>query len=206
MQNNTHKQLYGKRSGIQTHDPRYSFQIQAVYFILNIIPIFLLIPLFISSLSLPSHPLSYYSSSFLLTLPILFLHPLSAFWSPLSVPFWARKVYVASHLHFINFAAYLDKGEHNIIAVDWSRLSPGPCYPSAVYNTRFAGKCIAQLVEALRLDGASNIHLVGFSLGAHVAGFAANALRPYKLPRITGMFALCLGAHVTGFAAKSLPY
>lgn len=83
--------------------------------------------------------------------------------------------------------AYLDKGEYNIIAVDWSRLSPGPCYPSAVYNTRFTGKCIAEMVEALRLDGASDIHLVGFSLGAHVTGFAANSLRPYKLPRITGL-------------------
>ncbi|XP_069686188.1 uncharacterized protein [Periplaneta americana] len=83
--------------------------------------------------------------------------------------------------------AYLKEGEYNVIAVDWSRLGPGPCYPTAVYNARFVGKCIAQHIQTLRLLNASDIHLVGFSLGAHVASFAANNLRPYKLPRITGL-------------------
>ncbi|KDR21675.1 probable phospholipase A1 magnifin [Zootermopsis nevadensis] len=83
--------------------------------------------------------------------------------------------------------AYLDEGDHNVIAVDWSRLCPGPCYPSAVYNAKFTGKCIAQFLQELRLVGASDVHVVGFSLGAHVAGFAANNLRPYRLPRITGL-------------------
>jgi dienelactone hydrolase len=55
-----------------------------------------------------------------------------------------------------------------------------------VYNAKFTGKCIAQIVDALRMDGASDIHIVGFSLGAHVAAFTANNLRPYILPRITG--------------------
>jgi len=82
--------------------------------------------------------------------------------------------------------AYLDKGQYNIIAVDWSRLCPAPCYPSATYNAKFAGICIAQIVDALRMDGASNIHIIGFSLGAQVAAFTANNLRPYILPRITG--------------------
>jgi esterase/lipase len=42
------------------------------------------------------------------------------------------------------------------------------------------------MVQELRLYGASDIHVVGFSLGGQVAGFVANNLRPYKLPRITG--------------------
>lgn len=83
-------------------------------------------------------------------------------------------------------SAYLDRGQHNIIAVDWSRLCPAPCYPSAVYNTKFTGKCIAQIVDALRMYGASSIHIIGFSLGAQVAAFTANNLRPYALSRITG--------------------
>ena len=83
-------------------------------------------------------------------------------------------------------SAYLEAGQHNIIAVDWSRLCTGPCYPIAVYNAKFTGKCVAQIVDALRMDGASQIHILGFSLGAHVAAFTANNLRPYILPRITG--------------------
>lgn len=71
--------------------------------------------------------------------------------------------------------------------MDWEKLCPGPCYPSAVYNTRHVGVCVAQLVERLRDLHITDIHLIGFSLGAHVAGFAANNLRPYKLPRITGL-------------------
>lgn len=90
-------------------------------------------------------------------------------------------------------SAYLDEGDHNVIAVDWSRLCPGPCYPSAVYNAKFTGKCIAQFLQELRLVGASDVHVVGFSLGAHVAGFAANNLRPYRLPRITGTRSNWLG-------------
>ena len=82
--------------------------------------------------------------------------------------------------------AYLDKGQHNIIAVDWSRLCPAPSCPSAAYNAKFTGKCIAQIVDALRMEGVSNIHIIGFSLGAHVAAFTATSLRPYILPRITG--------------------
>ncbi|KAJ9580488.1 hypothetical protein L9F63_024331, partial [Diploptera punctata] len=81
--------------------------------------------------------------------------------------------------------AYLEEGEYNVFAVDWSNLCPGPCYPTAVYNTRFTGKCIAQFIQSLRLQGATDLHVIGFSLGAHVTGFTANNLRPYKLPRIT---------------------
>jgi pimeloyl-ACP methyl ester carboxylesterase len=148
----------------------------------------MLILLIISSLSPPIQPLplcspSYFSST------LRFPSPICLPSSPCPSSHLAFPGLEASRPNpfmYHNFAAYLDKGEHNIIAVDWSRLSPGPCYPSAVYNTRFIGKCIAQMVEVLRLEGASDIHLVGFSLGAHVAGFAANSLRPYKLPRITG--------------------
>ncbi|XP_044733591.1 phospholipase A1-like [Chrysoperla carnea] len=82
---------------------------------------------------------------------------------------------------------YLIKGDYNIFAVDWGKLAPAPCYPSAVSNSRHVGACTAQLIERLRDLDVTDIHVIGFSLGAHVAGFAANNLRPYKLPRITGL-------------------
>lgn len=82
---------------------------------------------------------------------------------------------------------YLKRGEYNVIAVDWHRLATGPCYPVAVHNVPHVGQCLAQLINALRQQGARDIHVVGFSLGAHVPAFSAIKLRPYKLPRITGL-------------------
>nr|CAD7585815.1 unnamed protein product [Timema genevievae] len=86
-------------------------------------------------------------------------------------------------------AGYLSTGPHNIVAVDWSYYSKGPwfCYPVAVANIRHTGQCVAQLIEALRGAGCGDIHLVGFSLGAHVPAFTANYMRPYQIPRITGL-------------------
>lgn len=81
---------------------------------------------------------------------------------------------------------YLRSGPVNVIAMDWEALSSGPCYIAAVSNSRPAGVCVAQLVSRLRDAGATNIHIIGFSLGAHVPNFAAVKLRPYKLSRITG--------------------
>ncbi|KAL0132306.1 hypothetical protein PUN28_000234 [Cardiocondyla obscurior] len=82
---------------------------------------------------------------------------------------------------------YLNRGNYNLIALDWRRLATAPCYPVAVHNVPHVGDCLAQLVDRLRDYGAEDIHVIGFSLGAHVPAFAANALKPYKLPRITGL-------------------
>lgn len=85
------------------------------------------------------------------------------------------------------FSEYLDRGEYNLFYVDWSVLAPSPCYPSAAQNTRHAGKCISQLVDRIRDSGTENIHIIGFSLGAHVANFVANNVKDFKIPRITGI-------------------
>ncbi|KAG5344875.1 PLA1A Phospholipase, partial [Acromyrmex heyeri] len=82
---------------------------------------------------------------------------------------------------------YLKRASYNVIAIDWHRLAIGPCYPIAVHNVPHVGDCLAQLVDRLRDYGAKDIHVIGFSLGAHVPAFAANVLRPYKLTRITGL-------------------
>ncbi|KAL6416745.1 hypothetical protein ACFW04_008252 [Cataglyphis niger] len=82
---------------------------------------------------------------------------------------------------------YLKRGKYNLIAVDWHRLATAPCYPMAVHNVPHVGDCLAQLIDRLRDYGATDIHVIGFSLGAHVPAFSANVLRPYRLPRITGL-------------------
>ncbi|XP_065095314.1 phospholipase A1 member A-like [Ochlerotatus camptorhynchus] len=82
---------------------------------------------------------------------------------------------------------YLNRGSFNLFYVDWSVLGPGPCYPSAVHNTKHVGTCIGQLVQRMLDTGTDNIHLVGFSLGAQVTNYAAVKLRPFKLKRISGL-------------------
>ncbi|XP_034666100.1 phospholipase A1 member A [Drosophila subobscura] len=82
---------------------------------------------------------------------------------------------------------YLSKSDYNIIYVDWSVLSPGPCYISAVHNVRHAGTCTAQLVERLVETGNTDIHVIGFSLGAQLPNYIARNLSSFVLPRITGL-------------------
>ncbi|KAM7354729.1 pancreatic lipase-related protein 2 isoform 2-T4 [Cochliomyia hominivorax] len=82
---------------------------------------------------------------------------------------------------------YLAKGDYNIFYVDWSKLSPGPCYMSAVHNTKHAGACVAQLVERILDLGSSDIHVIGFSLGAQLTNYIAKNLGTFQLPRITGL-------------------
>lgn len=75
-----------------------------------------------------------------------------------------------------------------MICVDWSAGAADPNYVRAAVNTRLVGKQLAILIEGLNRHFQTNlnekIHIVGFSLGAHVAGFAGTQLK--NLSRITG--------------------
>ncbi|PSN33855.1 hypothetical protein C0J52_18859 [Blattella germanica] len=70
--------------------------------------------------------------------------------------------------------AYLAKGDYNVIGVDWGKLCVSPWYSSAVKNTRPVGEHIGRMVDFLVSSEANlrDIHLIGHSLGSHVAGFA----------------------------------
>lgn len=73
--------------------------------------------------------------------------------------------------------------------IDWGEVAAGPCYPIVVNNLDYVGKCIAQLVkEIIPISRAAEnvFHLIGFSVGAHLAAYVANHVRPYKFSRITG--------------------
>lgn len=89
-----------------------------------------------------------------------------------------------------SFTEYFDRGDYNLFFVDWSELARAPCYPSAAHNTKHAGECIGQLVNRIHDAGSSgeNIHIIGFSLGSHVASFAANHAKNFKVRRITGTY------------------
>lgn len=85
--------------------------------------------------------------------------------------------------------AYLNKGDYNIIAVDWSRLARSPFYLTAASSTKEVGVATAQLIDFLvaNTDGgtAKRFHVLGYSLGAHAAGWAGASLSVGTLSRIT---------------------
>lgn len=71
--------------------------------------------------------------------------------------------------------------------MDWSNGAALPNYVKASANTRLVGKQLSLLLRGLvEKNGLSlvNTHLIGFSLGAHIAGFAGADLG--NLSRITG--------------------
>ncbi|XP_076265251.1 uncharacterized protein LOC143199365 [Rhynchophorus ferrugineus] len=78
--------------------------------------------------------------------------------------------------------------EVNTICVDWSNGASLPNYVKASANTRLVGKQLSLLLRGLvDKNGLSlrDTHLIGFSLGAHIAGFAGADLG--NLSRITGL-------------------
>lgn len=95
-------------------------------------------------------------------------------------------VYSRACFHFVT--VYLSKGDYNIIAIDWSDLCLPPFYNSAADNAQLVGYYISEMIEFLITNGAdiSLFHIIGHSLGAHVAGFTGSSFHPKVLPRITG--------------------
>ncbi|XP_028036396.1 uncharacterized protein LOC114247597 [Bombyx mandarina] len=78
--------------------------------------------------------------------------------------------------------------ECNVVCVDWEGGASMPNYLRAAANTRLVGKQLAMLLQGLakHIDMRfEDVHLIGFSLGAHVAGFAGSELR--NISRITGL-------------------
>lgn len=70
-----------------------------------------------------------------------------------------------------------------------------PCYLQAAANTELVGMCAAQLIDEMVSNHSielSKIHVIGFSLGAHVAGFIGRYIKSGKLERISGMFFSCV--------------
>ncbi|KAJ0175557.1 hypothetical protein K1T71_008716 [Dendrolimus kikuchii] len=88
--------------------------------------------------------------------------------------------------------AYFTRGNYNIIIVDYGTLVKEPCLGQIGWAPRFAGLCIAQLVEYLQYHPVKSIqpeeiHTIGYSVGAHILGLVANNLSSGKLGRITGL-------------------
>ncbi|ODN04286.1 Inactive pancreatic lipase-related protein 1 [Orchesella cincta] len=99
--------------------------------------------------------------------------------------------------------AYLENSEHNVIVVDWGKLSTPAVprrsqadvfYPVVVDNVPMVGENIAKFILFLLDNGMisslSQVHIIGFSLGAHVSGYAGAYIRQKRqatVSRITGL-------------------
>ncbi|XP_070205766.1 pancreatic lipase-related protein 2-like [Littorina saxatilis] len=77
----------------------------------------------------------------------------------------------------------------NVIVVDWAEGAKGPNYAQAAANTRVVGAQIATLIKTLAAVGLNkaNVHLIGHSLGAQIAGYAGEKFPTDKVGRISGL-------------------
>ncbi|PRD35115.1 UNVERIFIED_CONTAM: Pnlip [Trichonephila clavipes] len=81
---------------------------------------------------------------------------------------------------------FLMHGDYNIIVVDWSGGNKPPYY-QATSNTRVVAAEMELIVKALeKFFGAKReeFHIIGHSLGSHIAGYTGERLK--TLGRITG--------------------
>lgn len=83
----------------------------------------------------------------------------------------------------------------NVIVADWRKGAEGPNYVTAAANSPMAGVQISKLLMKIIHDtncslSPDNVTLIGFSLGAHVVGFAGRHFHKHtqmKFGRITGL-------------------
>lgn len=77
-----------------------------------------------------------------------------------------------------------------MVIVNWEKGARGPRYTTAAANTEVIGRQLGLLLLDMTSMGidTSRVHVIGFSLGAHVAGVASEMLKEkgYLLGRITG--------------------
>jgi len=83
---------------------------------------------------------------------------------------------------------YLKREDCNYIAVDWEPLALLPLYIRSMTYSTLVGEQTGNLINFLVEQGADlkDFHVIGFSLGAHVAGKAGATVNGV-LPRITGL-------------------
>lgn len=78
----------------------------------------------------------------------------------------------------------------NVILLDWARGAAAERYMKGVANAELISKMLALLIKIMVTEGASpkDFHLIGSSLGAHLAGFTGQTLKGLGLTvgQITG--------------------
>lgn len=101
--------------------------------------------------------------------------------------------------------AYIVRGDHNILAVDWASYAEGSYYATAMPNSLKVGKVLGKKFAAMKTEGfnVENFHIVSVSLGCHLAAFAArtakeNSQGKLEFKRITALDPAGPGFYPTG--------
>ncbi|XP_073989008.1 pancreatic triacylglycerol lipase-like isoform X2 [Rhodnius prolixus] len=86
-------------------------------------------------------------------------------------------------------SAYIQARDYNIIVVDWSTFSY-QVYPISRYAINYVGPHVSKFIDFLIVQAGlrpEDVHILGHSLGAHIAGIAGIRMKFGKVARITGM-------------------
>ena len=95
--------------------------------------------------------------------------------------------------HFLNIdgtRAYLSNGEFNVIVVDWGMGAETSNYIRARNRVGDVGRSLANIIDFMNQSfnlRFEDITVVGFSLGAHVAGIAGKTVRRGRINTIIGL-------------------
>lgn len=87
-------------------------------------------------------------------------------------------------------SALLNAGSYNVICVDWSDKSISLNYAISRNAVQDVGKQVAQMLDFLSTTGSMSFNqltIIGHSLGAHVAGFAAKQVTRGRVSSIIGL-------------------
>lgn len=101
---------------------------------------------------------------------------------------WTMSGMFENWMHKLVSAVMQRETEANVVVVDWIPMAQ-QLYPDAVNHTRSVGLSIAAMLDWLQDEAElplGNVHLIGYSLGAHVAGYAGTFVRG-TIGRITGL-------------------
>ncbi|XP_054730965.1 uncharacterized protein LOC129239480 [Anastrepha obliqua] len=77
-------------------------------------------------------------------------------------------------------------GNYNVFTVDWGRGAVAD-YITASYRVKPVGKVLAKFIDFLQREAGiryEDLHVIGFSMGAHIAGIAGKHIQTGRLPVI----------------------
>ncbi|XP_024939113.1 pancreatic triacylglycerol lipase isoform X2 [Cephus cinctus] len=110
---------------------------------------------------------------------------------------WKSSAFTSSIVNMKS--AYLSHDDYNVILVDWEPLAASTFYLGPMKNTDRVGKDAGKFIDFLVTETGlktQDVHFLGHSLGAHVAGNAGAATFSGKLGRVTGLDPALPGIHI----------